>query len=200
MIGLSQFKEKNIKRKNIMQKSKTKTMATIAVMTAVMCILGPLSIPIGPVPISLQAFTVLLAVYVLGMKDGTIALLIYLLLGLVGVPVFSGYTAGPAKLLGPTGGYIIGFIFQALIAGYFIDRFYNKVWLQFVGMVLGLIVLYAFGTAWLAFSAHMTAGAALMAGVIPFIPFDIAKIIVAMLLGRPIRKRLNTFILSANNA
>jgi biotin transport system substrate-specific component len=60
---------------------------------------------------------------VLGMKKGTIAVLLYLLIGLAGVPVFSGFTAGPAKLFGPTGGYLIGFILMALISGYFIDKF-----------------------------------------------------------------------------
>ena len=89
----------------------TKRMALIGVMTAVTCIMGPLSIPLpfSPVPISFTNLAIYLAAYVLGMKACTISYLIYMLLGMVGIPVFSGFTGGPAKLAGPTGGYIIGF-------------------------------------------------------------------------------------------
>lgn len=167
-----------------------KNMALIAVMTALMCIFGPMSIPIGPVPISLTVLTVYLAVFVLGTWRGTVAYLIYLLIGLIGVPVFSGYTGGPGKLFGPTGGYLIGFIPMAIISGIFIDRFWHKVWLQIVGMLIGLAVCYALGTAWLAIMASMTLRAALYAGVIPFIGFDIAKIVIALLIGRAVRPRL----------
>lgn len=99
--------------------NKTKTMALIGVMAAVTCILGPLSlaIPVSPVPISLTNLAVYFAIYVLGMKRGTISYCIYLLLGLVGLPVFSAFTGGAGKLFGPTGGYLIGFIFMALICG-----------------------------------------------------------------------------------
>ena len=170
--------------------SKTFTLTSIALMTAVTCILGPLAIPIGPVPVSLTPLAVFLSVYILGTKKGTLATILYLLIGAVGVPVFSGFAGGLGKLAGPTGGYLIGFIFMALISGWFIFRFYDKVVIQFLGMLLGLAVLYAFGTAWLSISAGMSFGAALAAGVIPFIGFDIAKIIVAILLGRAVRKRL----------
>ena len=98
---------------------RTKTMVMISLMAAVICILGPLSlaIPISPVPISLTNLAVYFTIYVLGTKKGTISYLIYLLIGLIGIPVFSGFTGGPAKLLGPTGGYLIGFIFMALLSG-----------------------------------------------------------------------------------
>ena len=101
---------------------KTKTMVIIGVMAAVTCILGPLSlaIPVSPVPISLTNLAVYFAVYVLGMKKGTISYLIYLLIGLIGLPVFSAFTGGPAKLFGPTGGYLIGFAFMAAICGFFL--------------------------------------------------------------------------------
>ena len=84
-------------------------------MTAVTCILGPLAIPIGPVPVSLTPLAVFLSVYILGTKGGTLAYLLYLLIGAVGVPVFSGFTGGLGKLAGPTGGYLVGFILMALI-------------------------------------------------------------------------------------
>ena len=111
--------------------------AMIAVMTAVTCVLAPLSVPIGPVPISLTNLVIYFSLFILGTKKGTISYLIYLLIGLVGIPVFSGFTSGPGKLFGPTGGYLIGFIPLALIAGYFINHFHNKKVLSFLGMILG---------------------------------------------------------------
>lgn len=164
--------------------------AVIGVMTAVICILAPFSIPIGVVPISFTNLAVYIALYVLGVKKGTISYVIYLLIGLVGVPVFSSFTSGPGKLFGPTGGYLIGFIFMAVIAGIFIDRFTDKMYLCFAGMVLGTLVCYLLGTAWLAYEASMSFKQALAAGVIPFIPGDLAKIVIAMLIGPQIRKAL----------
>lgn len=174
------------------QKKKTNVqeMALIAVMAAVTCILGPLSVPIGIVPISLTTFAVYLAVYVLGWKRGTISYIAYLLIGLVGVPVFSGFAGGVGKLFGPTGGYLVGMIFMALLCGWCIDTFQCKLVPSFIGMILGTIVCYAFGTAWLAFQASMSFSAALAAGVLPFIPGDLAKMVIAAVIGPQIRRRL----------
>ena len=121
--------------------SKTYEITMTALMAAVTCILAPLSIPIGPVPISVTNLAIYLSLYLLGWKRGTISYLIYLLLGLVGLPVFSGFTGGPAKLAGPTGGYIIGFIVMAIIAGLVIDNC-HKPWIQLIGMIVGTIVCY----------------------------------------------------------
>lgn len=172
--------------------SKTKSMVIIALMAAVTCILGPLSlaIPISPVPISLTNLAVYFTVYVLDRKRGTISYLLYLLIGLVGVPVFSAFTGGPGKLFGPTGGYLIGFIFMAYICGFFIDKWPSKLYMHFIGMVLGTAVCYLFGTVWLAYQAGMGFYAALGAGVIPFIPGDLVKIIIALIAGPVIRKQL----------
>lgn len=163
---------------------------SVALITAVICVLAPLSVPIGPVPVSLGVFGVYLGVYILGAKKGTISVILYLLIGLVGIPVFSGFSGGVGKLLGPTGGYLIGYIPMALIAGYFIDRYYRKPVVQFLGMFLGLAVLYVFGTLWLSHQAALDLPAAFAAGVIPFIPFDIAKIVVSIILGRAVRTSL----------
>lgn len=170
----------------------TKTMALIALMAAVTCILGPLSItiPISPVPISLTNLAVYFTVYVLGMKRGTISYLVYLFIGLVGLPVFSGFSGGAGKLFGPTGGYLIGFIFMALICGFFVEKWPSKLYLHFAGMVLGTVVCYLFGTIWLAFQGNMDFYAALAAGVLPFIPGDLVKIMIALLAGPVIRKQL----------
>ncbi len=165
-------------------------LSVIGVMTAVICILAPLSIPIGVVPISFTNLAVYIALYVLGVKKGTISYLVYLCIGFIGVPVFSGFTSGPGKLFGPTGGYLVGFIFMAVIAGIFIDRFTDKMYLCFLGMVIGTLVSYLLGTLWLAYVGEMNLRAALAAGVIPFIPGDLAKIVISMLIGPQIRKQL----------
>lgn len=178
-----------------MKKFNTYQIVFIGIMAAVICILGPLSIPIGIVPISLTNFAIYFVLYILGMKKGTISYFIYLLIGLVGVPVFSGFSGGPSKLLGPTGGYIIGFIFMALIAGFFIDRFNSKKYLCIIGMILGTAVCYLFGTVWLAFQANMSISAALAVGVIPFIPADLIKILIAAFLAPQISKQLNYHLL-----
>lgn len=171
-------------------KNNTRMMTEVALMAAVLCILGPLALPVGPVPISLATLGVLLAAYILGPLKGTASCLIYLALGAVGLPVFSGFQGGLAKIAGPTGGYLLGYIFLALIAGWFIHRFYDKVWLQLVGMCLGTAVLYAFGTLWLAHVAGLTFMEALAAGVLPFIAGDVIKMVISIVLGRAVNARL----------
>lgn len=161
----------------------------MGVMTAVICALAPFSIPIGVIPISLTNFAVLLAVYILGMKKGTISLCCYILIGAVGVPVFSGFSGGIAKILGPTGGYIVGFIPLAVITGIFLIKT-NKWFFRFLGMVLGTAVLYAFGTAWFCLISGADLHKALWGCVIPFIPGDLIKIIIVLLIGPPIKKGL----------
>lgn len=169
-----------------------KQLTLVGVMAAVLCVLGPwtLHIPISPVPVSLGMLGIYFTTSVLGMRLGTASVLIYILLGLVGIPVFTGFTAGPGKLLGPTGGYIIGYIFMALICGFFADKFNKKLPLYFLGMVLGTAACYFFGTLWLAYQMHYTFFQALMAGVIPFIPADLVKLIIAWVVGFQVRKRL----------
>lgn len=167
------------------QKIRTKQMVLIALMTAVTCVLGPLSIPLpfSPVPISLTNFAIFLAIFILGMKNGTISFIIYLLLGAVGVPVFSSFRGGLQVLAGPTGGYLIGFIFLALIMGFALDHFDRKLVPTIIGMIIGMAVCYAFGTVWLARLLSLSFKEGLMMGVIPYLPGDAAKIIIAAIVG-----------------
>ena len=175
-----------------MKNHKTLNLTVIGLMTAIMCILGPLTlaIPISPVPISLTTLAIYLTAILLGMRKGSVVCLVYLLIGFVGIPVFSAFTAGPGKLLGPTGGYLIGYVIMALIIGFFVDRYPEKMGWTIFGILLGTLVMYGMGTAWLAYTAGMTFSQALFAGVIPFIPGDLAKIIVAMMVAIPDKKRL----------
>ena len=167
------------------QKIRTKQMVLIALMTAVTCVLGPLSIPLpfSPVPISLTNFAIFLAIFVLGMNNGPISFIIYLLIGAVGVPVFSSFRGGFQVLAGPTGGYLIGFIFLALIMGFALDHFDRKLVPTIIGMIIGMAVCYAFGTVWLAKLLSLSFKEGLMMGVIPYLAGDAAKIIIAAIVG-----------------
>lgn len=172
--------------------TRTKEITLIGLMAALTCIAGPLSLPLpfSPVPISLTNLAIYFSVYILGMRRGTISYLVYLLLGLVGLPVFSAFTSGPAKLFGPTGGYLIGFIFMALICGYCIDRWNGQIIMSLVGMAAGTAVTYIFGTVWLAYQADLSFGKALAAGVYPFIAGDIAKMALTLLVAPQVRVRV----------
>ena len=167
--------------------NKTKTMALIGVMAAVTCILGPLSVPIGQIPISLTNLVIYFTVFVLGIWAGTGSYGIYLLLGAVGLPVFSGFAGGLGKLLGPTGGYLIGFIFMALIGGAVIELSHRNIFLTMLGWVVGTAVAYAFGTVWFVYLMKCSVTYALTVCVYPFIGFDIVKIVIATLLGKTVR-------------
>ena len=171
---------------------KIKLMTMIALSTAIICILGPLSItiPFSPVPIAICMFGMYISAYALGCKWGTASCALYILIGLIGVPVFSAFSGGPGKLFGPTGGYIIGYLPLVFLTGLFIDKFENKIYMHVIGMLLGLTICYALGTVWLAFQAKLSMSAALAAGVIPFIPMDIVKIVLAVIVGVPLRKAL----------
>ena len=171
-----------------------KSMVLMALFAALTCVLAPLSIPIGPVPISFTNLVIYFSLYVLGWQRATITYLVYLLLGLVGLPVFSGFAGGIGKLAGPTGGYLIGFIFMAIISGLFVKMKKDEVILSRVlgiaGMILGTLVAYAFGTAWFCYSTGTGLSAALALCVIPFIPGDLVKIIVAAVVAPTVAKQI----------
>lgn len=177
---------------NAAGKSSPRRLVLIAMMTAITCILAPLSIPIpvSPVPISLTNLVLLISVYILGWKDASISFIIYLLLGLAGLPVFSGFSGGLGKIAGPTGGYLAGFIFMTVIAGLAVDIFSGKRLPAVIGMVLGTAVAYAFGTAWLAIQMDLTFISALSIGVLPYLAGDTLKIILAVIAGPMLKKRL----------
>lgn len=169
-----------------------RSMALVSLMTAVCCILAPMSVPIGPVPVSLSVLAVLFVAYVIGPRLGAISVLLYILIGLVGLPVFSGYSGGPAKLFGPTGGYIIGYLPLVIIAGWFVTRFPTRQWyLQIAGMILGLVICYMLGTAWFMVLMHTSLQEALSLCVYPFLAFDAMKIATACIVGNTITRITN---------
>lgn len=171
----------------------TAQMTVAALMTAVMCILGPMALPlpVSPVPISLTNLVLYFMIYILGTKLSLISLGIYLLLGAVGLPVFSGFAGGLGKLAGPTGGYLLGFVFMTMISGFAVERFPGRPVICGAGMILGTAVCYLFGTVWLAGQMSLSFPAALGIGVIPYLPGDAVKIILAVVLGPGIRRAVS---------
>lgn len=164
-------------------------MAMVSVMAAVLCMVGPVTIPVGMVPVSLLPVVLYLMVYVLGMWKSVVSCLIYLCIGLVGIPVFSGYSGGPGVLFGATGGYLFGYLLLTLCSGFFVERFGKKRW-QLLGMLLGLFLCYLLGTIWLMTMMQLTPGQAVLTGVAPFVLFDLIKIAAALLIGPVFRRHL----------
>lgn len=154
----------------------------IALFAAVMTVCAQIQIPFGEVPFTLQTMGVFIAASLLGWKRGTLSVLVYVLLGLVGAPVFAQFMGGVGVLFGPTGGYIIGFIFTALIVGFMTEKLGKKLWVEIVAMIAGLAVCYAFGTAWFMVETQTDIVYALLNCVVPFLIADAAKIAFASVL------------------
>ena len=176
-----------------MKNLKTRDMTMVGVMAALICIAGPLTVPLGPIPLTLANFAIYLTAAVLGAKLGPLAVLIYLLLGVVGVPVFSGFSGGFQKLAGPTGGYLVGDQPCAFIIGLGVkpgETTPTHKWKLPLFMVLGAAVLYILGTAWFMVQSGNGLTASLAMCVTPFLPADVIKIAAASLLAWPIRKAL----------
>ena len=173
------------------KKQSTSALTAAAMMTAVLCVLGPLSVPVGPVPVAMANFGVSLAAWLLGPRYGALSVAAYLLLGAVGAPVFAGAGAGAAVLFGPTGGYLIGYLAQALIGGWAVERSGGRALWSGLGLAAGVAVSYAFGTAWFILQMGCTLPYALTVCVLPFIPFDAVKVVLASVLGSILRRALH---------
>ena len=174
---------------------KTIDLAYIGIFAALIAVCSWISIPLPTVPITLQTMGVCITAGLLGTKRGTLTVIVYILLGLIGVPVFSGFSSGIGVLAGATGGYIIGFIFTALIVGVMLKLLGKKVWVYILSMIIGIADCYAFGTAWFMIYNNSRGDAvslvmALGWCVTPFIIPDLVKIAVAAVLCR----RLNKYV------
>ena len=176
---------------NINTRSRIHSLCAVALMTAVTCVLAPFSIPVGPIPISLTTLVIYISVYLLGWKMASLSCFVYILIGMAGLPVFSGFSGGPGKLAGPTGGYIIGFIPMAVITGMMLSHAKSRI-IQFLAMLLGTAVCYVFGTAWFCVITDSGVAAAMSACVLPFIPGDIIKMAVSFIICPEIKKSLKS--------
>lgn len=160
----------------------------VALMAAVMAAISPFAISVGPIPLSFGLLGVYFCASLLGGKRGTMAVGLYLLLGGIGAPVFTGFTGGLQKFVGPTGGYLLGYLLCAALAGWLISRFGDgrpAVWV--VALLLGTALLYLFGTVWYLWSSGSTWPAAVSACILPFLPGDAAKILVTVAAGYPLK-------------
>ncbi len=176
-------------------KRKTLDLALCALFSAVIAACAWISIPAGSVPFTLQTFAVFAALGLLGGKRGTISIAVYLLLGAVGLPVFAGFQGGIGALLGTTGGYLVGFLLAGLVVWLAEARFGTKTGVFVAASVVGMLLCYAFGTAWFLVVYARTKGAITLATalgwcVLPFLLPDAAKLALAVL----VRARLRRFV------
>lgn len=177
-----------------MKKFKTLELVYMGLFVALMAICSWIAIP-TTIPFTLQTFGVFVAIGLLGTKRGTLSVITYVLLGAIGLPVFSNFTGGLGILLGSTGGYIIGFIASAILCGLIMDKFGRGTVTMTIAMLIGLVVCYIFGTIWfMIVYTNSTGEIGLMTTlswcVFPYIIPDCIKIALAILL----TKRLGKFV------
>ncbi|MFP4697321.1 MAG: biotin transporter BioY [Eubacteriales bacterium] len=171
--------------------NKIKDMVYIALFAVLITICSWISIP-AIVPFTLQTFAIFITLGLLGGKRGTLSILVYIFIGSIGIPVFANFSGGLGVLLGPTGGYIIGFLFLALIYWLITTLFGNKLAISIISMFLGLLICYIFGTIWYMIESGnpISLTKALSLCVIPFIIPDLIKMLLAIIL----TKRLNSHV------
>jgi biotin transport system substrate-specific component len=166
-----------------MKKINIHQMILISLFAALTAVGAFVSIPIGLVPISLQNLFTFLSGMVLGSKLGTFSQLIYILLGVVGLPVFSGFRGGFGVLLGPTGGFLTGFVISTYVVGKIIEKMEDvRTWSYFIVGLVGIIIIYACGVTQLLIVTEIGLKEAVLVGIIPFLPGDFLKLITASLL------------------
>lgn len=165
-----------------------------ALLAAMLCILAPISIPLGPLPASLATFGVCLVALISDRRCALMAILLYVALGAVGLPVFAGFSGGAHVLSGPTGGYLLGYVPMTAVICAFCDG-RRTVPRMAVGMTLGLLICYALGVVWYVIFADVSPWGAVLVGVLPFLPLDAVKLVaagaLASVLGRRIDKLMN---------
>ena len=172
-----------------------RNMVFTALFAALICVAAPFSIQVGPIPISLATFAIYLTGAILGGKRGMVATIVYIMLGAVGLPVFSGFRGGFGVLFGMSGGYIIGYIPLVLITGIFAEMNSKMIYraiLTVIGMILATAALYTFGTIWYMIVSGSDLVTALTACALPFIPGDAIKIACVTALSVPLRVKLNS--------
>ncbi len=166
---------------------KTRNLVRIAIFSALTAALSQLVIPIGPVPISLGTFAVYISAAFLSPKNAFISQVVYLILGVIGLPVFSNFGTGIAHLLGPTGGFALSYPFVALISALVIssvkgDLGVGNYFVIFSGYTVATVICYTFGIVWFSYVVDMTIKEALPLVCYPFIPGDLIKIAISIVI------------------
>lgn len=159
----------------------------IAVFSAVLCVLSPFSVPIGAVPISLSTLIIYILSAVLKPIDAVTAVVVYLLLGCFGLPVFSGFSGGISVISGPTGGFLIGYILLSFFSSCLIYKT-SKHGLMWAYFVVSTVLLYFVGTVWFGFVTGSSFQNGLFVCVLPFLPGDAIKIAIGTMLSKKILK------------
>lgn len=173
-----------------MKSSSTYQYILVAFGAAIIAVLAQITIPLPLVPITGQTLAIGLVVTILGVKLGSLSVLLYILLGAVGLPVFTSFSGGLGVLVGPTGGYIVGFLPSALIMGAYLNKFGVSYSQAIVANIIGMFITLAFGTVWLKIAAEISWTSAIVSGAAPFIIVGILKAVMAAWLGVVVRKRL----------
>ncbi|MCR8984550.1 biotin transporter BioY [Brevibacillus laterosporus] len=167
-----------------------RTYMVIAIFTAITAVFAQITIPLPIIPITGQTLAVGLVATVLGSRYGTVSMVLYALLGAIGVPVFAGFSGGPQVLIGPTGGFIFGFIATAFIMGYLLEKTNYTFTMALIANLLGMAVTFLFGVVQLKLVLNLSWASAMAAGVTPFIAGGIIKAVLAAYVGIILRKRL----------
>lgn len=176
---------------------KVKEMALVSMFTALTAVGAFITLPIGPVPITLQSLFVLLSGMLIGPKLGALSQIVYISLALMGIPIFSGFSGGPQILLKPSFGFAVGFVFAAYIVGTIIHGNVNIKYKLFIGSLVGSIVIYIFGLPYMYYilnivmKMELSLSAVLNMGFILFIPGDLIKLIIAVVISKKSLPLLN---------
>lgn len=170
----------------------TKSLTQIALMTALLCILAPISIPLptSPVAFTLATFALYLTAYLLPPAQAIAVVGLYLLIGAAGLPVFSGYAGGISRFAAPGGGYLAGYFLLVGIGSFALRRFSEKI-LRIGGLFLATLLMYLLGTLWMAFVTH-SPFLALLPTSLCFLPFDGIKLWLACRIGRAVARHLKS--------
>lgn len=180
------FPNKNTDNK----KSNISDIVIIGFFVAVIAVCSQIVIPFGQIPFTLQTVGVFLSASLLGARRATCSVFVYILLGAVGLPVFSAFSGGLGFLLGPTGGYIIGFLFTAFVVGFITEKLGKTVGVLILSMTIGILLCYAVGTVWFCVIMKKDVLYGLLCCVVPYIIPDIVKIVATIF----ITQRLDKFM------
>ena len=161
-----------------------------ALFAAIIGILAQVTIPLPLVPITGQTLAVGLAATILGSRYGTLSVILYALIGAIGIPVFSAMSGGLGVIVGPTGGFIIGFIPAAFLTGVYLEKTSFTIINGMIANTIGMFVTLSFGTVWLKFAIDTTWTAAFASGFLPFIVVGLIKAFLASWIGITVYKRL----------
>lgn len=178
------------------QRKKIYDITICAMFTAILCICSATTIPIGPIPISLGIFGILLVSNILSLKRALLSTFIFIFLGIIGLPVFSGFKGGIFVIIGPTGGYIISYLLVSLITNISYQRLsftkipdFIKV---FISSIVGIFICYFFGTLHYMIALSIPCSSAILTCIIPFIPFDILKALAVSFISLPIKNAIKS--------